>query len=143
MEWRVKVNDGSNILAAIPAQSIHSNTLDVIYSRIRSNITDLLEGSFDKSQVPENAFKSLKRLSELVRDDGKTPNTVQIWVKKEPIRLNRNIAQLIQEDCKPNYNDYGTIEGVLQTIQDGKPLTIKVRDVLYKDPMLSKRKLAF
>jgi len=135
VEWRVKVNDGSNVLAAVPSTSIHTSTINAICSRMTGNIGDLLDGNFDESQVSESAFKSLKHLSELVRDSGDNPNTVKVWIKKKPIHLNRNISRLIQEDWRADYNDYGTLEGVLQAIQDGRSLTIKVKDLLFDNPI--------
>ena len=135
VEWRVKVNDGSNVLAAVPSVSVHSNTMAAICSRMTGNIGDLIEGTFDESQVSESAFKSLKHLSELVRDGGDNPNSIKVWIKKKPIHLNRDIARLIQEDWRTDYKDYGTLEGVLQAIQDGRSLTIKVKDLLFSSPI--------
>lgn len=135
VEWRVKVNDGSNVLAAIPSSALHSNTLNAICSRMTGNIGDLLNGTFDEEQVSESAFKSLKHLSELVRDGGENPNAIKVWIKKRPIHLNRDISRLIQEDWRTEYNDFGTLEGVLQAIQDGKSLTIKVKDLLFANPI--------
>jgi len=135
VEWRVKVNDGSNVLAAVPSQYVRPETIDAICSRIGHNISDLIDGYFDESQVSESATKSLKHLSELVRDGGDNPNAVKIWIKKEPIHLNRDISRLIQEDWRADYNDYGTLEGVLQAIQDGRTLNIKVKDLLFERPI--------
>jgi len=130
IEWRVKVNDGSNVLAAIPSKSTHMTTINAICTRMTGNISDLLDGNFDESQVSESAFKSLKHLSELVRDGGDNPNTVKVWIKKNPIHLNRDISRLIQEDWRADYNDFGTLEGVL-----GRSLTIKVKDLLFDNPI--------
>jgi hypothetical protein len=135
LQWRVKVNDGSNVLAVLPNENTHTNTVNAICSRMETNIGDLLAGTFNEEQVSESAFKSLKYLSELVRNGGENPNAIKIWVKKKPIHLNREISQLIQEDWRADYNDYGTLEGVLQAIQDGRSLTIKVKDLLFDNPI--------
>lgn len=83
----------------------------------------------------EGAFKSLKHLSDLVMDGGENPNSIKLWIKKSPLHLNRDISRLIQEDWRTDYTDYGTLEGVLQAIQDGRSLTIKVKDLLFPNPI--------
>ena len=61
------------------------------------------------------------------------PVPIRLWVKKKPTSFEPAIASTIRENWRADYNDYGTIEGRLETIQESYgSLQFHIRDTMLR-----------
>jgi hypothetical protein len=106
-----------------------------IYRRTESGIQHLIDRDIEDSGLPEPALKHLRTLSEMTEagPNKAAPVPMRVWVEKRPISLEPTIASVIREEWRADYNDYGTIEGRLETIQESYgTLQFWIRDALLR-----------
>ena len=61
------------------------------------------------------------------------PVPIRLWVEKRPISFEPTIASAIREEWRADYNDYGTIEGRLEAIQETRgTLQFFIRDAMLR-----------
>lgn len=61
------------------------------------------------------------------------PVPLRLWVEKRPISFEPTIASVIREEWRADYNDYGTIEGRLEAIQETHgTLQFFIRDAMLR-----------
>ena len=61
------------------------------------------------------------------------PVPIRLWVEKKPISFEPTIASVIREEWRADYNDYGTIEGRLEAIQETHgTLQFYIRDAMLR-----------
>ena len=132
--WTVLVREGSGLIAMSPAPDTAPEILQQVYSKSEEGIDYLVRGQVEESNLSEPALKHLRSLSEITEGPRGHSIPVQIWVRRNPIPLNREIARVIKDDWRVDYSDHGTIEGRLETIQDkdGR-LQLQIRDVLVRE----------
>lgn len=120
-QWVVRVREGSTLLAVDPLPSVPPPIAETIFLHAEQGVERLAEGNMEDSGLPDAAIRHLKILAELAEGQpGRSaPVPLRLWVKRKPIALEPGLARLIREDQRSDYNDYGTIEGRLQTIQEG------------------------
>jgi hypothetical protein len=85
--------------------------------------------------LPEAALKHLRTLSEMTEagPNKVAPIPIRVWVERKPISLQPAIASAIREESRADYNDYGTIEGRLESIQETYgSLQFFIRDALLR-----------
>ncbi len=118
--WIVRVREGSTLLAIDPT-SVPEPISRTIFWRVEHGIKGLEDGNIEEAGLPDAAVRHLKTLAELAEGvPGKSPPlALRLWVKRKAIPVEPNLAKIIREDQRADYNDYGTIEGRLQTIQEG------------------------
>lgn len=119
-QWIVRVREGSALLAVDPSPTMPPEVARVVYARAERGIRHLINRDIDESGLPEPALKHLRTLSEMTEagPNKAAPVPIRIWIEKKPIPLEPAIASAIREDWRADYNDYGTIEGRLETIQE-------------------------
>jgi hypothetical protein len=134
VRWIVRVREGSALLAVYPGPSVDPPIAQAIYARAESGLRHLIDGDIDDSALPEPALKHLRALSEMTEAGPKAqPVPIRLWVKRKPIALQPTIARTIRESWRADYNDYGTIEGRLETIQESYgTLQFYIRDAMLR-----------
>lgn len=131
--WRVKVREGSNIVALDPVSE--ANVLSAALSRMTTATSALVSGDFDHPCLTEKAIQHAKKLSDLTKN-GKTTVPMRIWFSKEPIVIGPDIAENIRELERSSYSDFGTLEGTLKAITDhAGGLEIRIHDPLWARPI--------
>lgn len=131
VEWTVQVKEGSALIGVTPLDYVPHEVVEAVYAKVTSGIEHVRNGDIDHSGLSEPALKHLRVLSEISEGDKKRPIEMRIWVKRTPTSMSADIGQVISEDWRTEYSDFGTVEGRLETIQDKGTLLIYVRDLLF------------
>jgi hypothetical protein len=135
IRWIVRVREGSALLAVDPSPNIPQEIVRRVYKRTERGIRHLIDRDIENSGLPEPALKHLRTLSEMTEagPNKAAPVPMRVWVEKKPINLEPTIASVIREEWRTDYNDYGTIEGRLETIQESYgTLQFYIRDALLR-----------
>lgn len=137
--WVVRVREGSTLLGVDPLPTAHPEVIQALLTRAERGIEQITDGNVEDSGLPESAVKHLKTLAEIA--EGKRGQVegipIRLWVRKKPVPVVPAIAEVIREDWRSDYNDYGTIEGRLETIQEGiSGLQFRIRDPMYRQKIL-------
>jgi hypothetical protein len=133
--WIVRVREGSALLAVDPNPSLPPEVARKVYARAERGIRHLIDRDIEDSGLPEPALKHLRVLSEMTEagPNKAPPVPIRLWVEKRPISFEPTIASAIREDGRADYNDYGTIEGRLETIQESYgTLQFQIRDAMLR-----------
>lgn len=133
--WRVKVSEGSNIVALYASPTIRESVLSAALQRICDGTEAIVSGELDSAVLSEKAVDCARRLSELTKSgDRKVP--MRIWVSRRPIEYGPQVAERVREEKASAYNDFGTIEGTLKVIADQSgALEIRIYDPLWGRPI--------
>jgi len=105
IEWKVQVNKGSNILNAI-ASGVTQESIESVCDRMKFLLAESTGAKVNKS-----AIEHLDKLSNLTNKG----TLLKFWIKGQPRNLKPRIKQKKQ---RTGYEDYGTVEGWLTSIQD-------------------------
>jgi hypothetical protein len=135
IRWIVRVREGSALLAVDPCPNVPPEVARRIYIRTERGLLHLIDHDIEGSGLPEPALKHLRTLSEMTEagPNKVAPVPMRVWVQKKPISLQPTIASVIREEWRADYNDYGTIEGRLETIQESHgTLQFYIRDALLR-----------
>lgn len=131
VSWRVKVREGSNILAMHPSKNYETYDLGNIYNRVNNVTLALSTGDLENVGLNDDILEHAKGLSDLSNIAGESV-PIKIWVRKQPTLISPEIADFIREERNKGYTDYGSIEGQLNAIQDSMGrLELKIKDQLY------------
>ena len=134
--WIVKVRDGSAMLAVDPNPSMSIEQARIVYARAERGLRHLIDSNvLEDFGLPEPALKHLRVLSEMTQagPNKAPPVPIRIWIQRKPIFLEPTIASAIREDWRADYNDYGTIEGRLEAIQESHgTLQFFIRDAFLR-----------
>jgi hypothetical protein len=135
MDWRVKVREGSSILALFPAPSVLQAEALAAYARVEAATKALVSGDLSATHLEDATLEHARKLSELtVVKNATIP--MRVWVQRRPILFGPDVGEFIREETKPAYLDFGSIEGTLNAIQDGAGgLELRVRDPMWQRPV--------
>ena len=129
LSWRVKVSQGSNIIALTP--DAKANSLGSTLSRMRQATDALIAGDFEFAGLTEKAIQHAKKLSDLTKS-GKHQTPMRIWLRRQSIEFGPEVGELIRLEESSAYNDFGTLEGTLRAISDQSGgLEIRIHDPLW------------
>lgn len=134
-KWVVRVKEGSTLLGLDPTPSVPPEVARVVYARAERGLRHLIDQDVEDSGLGEPALKHLRVLSEMTEagPNKAQPVTIRLWVQKRPIAFAPAIAGTIREDQRADYNDYGVMEGRLETIQESHGgLQLYLRDAMLK-----------
>ena len=133
--WRVRVKEGSNLIALEPDEAVATSQLNAVYEKFSVSTKFLMDGDVDSAELNDAALNHIRQLSQLTASK-KQAVTMKFWVRKQPLSIGPRIAEAIREDWRSDYKDVGSVEGRLQAIQDsGGSLKIKIKDPLYVKPI--------
>lgn len=127
--WRVRVNEGSNLVGVEPEPGYSSALVGQIAHAVAEGLADIRDESKQPTHFSERALRNLRDLAKLVTDDSDT--SIRVWVRKEPIPLTPDVATRVSELLATEHEDFGSIEGRLETLSGRKGLHF----VIY-EPML-------
>ncbi len=132
LAWHVRVREGSNILALDPAPSVSPAEATAAIDRIDSAVRALVSGDLAETLLDEEALDNARKLSDLATvKGGATP--MRLWVRRSSFNFGPDIGEVIRDETKPAYRDFGSIEGTLNAIQDGAGgLELRIRDPLWR-----------
>ncbi|MEM1285391.1 MAG: hypothetical protein AAGH43_08385 [Pseudomonadota bacterium] len=129
LRWRVKVREGSNIIALAP--NAEANVLRATIERMRLATDALAAGDFEFTGLTEKAIQHAKRLSDLTKA-GKHVVPMRLWFSRVPMPFGPEIGELIRQEESGSYDDFGTLEGTLKAISDQVGgLEIRIHDPLW------------
>lgn len=132
VSWVVKVKEGSSLIGLEPVSAVPSSRLAMIYEKARFATHSVNQGNILGAGLTEKGIGYLKGLSDLAAKGG-NGQTINLWVKREPVNIGIGVAKLIQADGNTAYYDTGTIEGRLETISDANGgIKIRIKDFLYQ-----------
>ncbi len=131
-QWVVRLREGSQLIGVDPGATVPVEVVKAVYARVNHGIARLASGDVDEAGLSEPALKHLKTLSEFAEGVRGKPVAMKLWVCKKPNQLEPTIAKIIREDWKADYNDFGTVEGRLEAIQDHGNLQLRIRDALLR-----------
>lgn len=130
--WRVKVREGSNIIALSVDSRSDSNTATAALQRIHEGTIALVSGDFSAPALTEKAIQHAKRLSDLTRS-GSSITQMRMWLARRPIDFGPEVGDLVRQDEASSYSDFGTLEGTLRAISDqAGGLEIRIQDPLWR-----------
>ena len=132
-KWIVRVREGSTLFGLEPVLSAPAAIVQAIYNKASTGIDCLLTSTIDECGLSEGALKHLRTLSELTTRHKDRPTAIRLWVRKKPQDVNAKLADIIREDWRTDYTDFGSIEGRLESIgdKDGQ-IRLHVRDPMFK-----------
>jgi hypothetical protein len=129
--WTVKVKEGSSLIGLEPNATAPASRLAMIYKKAKFGLETLETGDVKGAGLSDKAIGCLKSLSDLT-DRYTDGQGINLWVRREPVRIGSGIARRVREDLESDYYDYGTVEGRLEAIQDANgALKIRVKDFLF------------
>jgi hypothetical protein len=133
LRWTVKVREGSALLGVVPAAATDPQLVQSIYAKAENGVRWLASGNIDQSGLPEPAIKHLRALSELTEGQRGALLNVRLWIKRVPVDVDAGIAEVVRQDWRTDYKDFGTVEGRLETIQDRDgTLLLQIRDSMLR-----------
>lgn len=133
--WIVRVREGSTLLAVDPTPKVPPQVVNLLLTRAERGIDGLAAGDIERADLPEPAMKHLRTLAEMAEGTrGRAePVPMRMWVRRKPISVEPIIASVIREEWRTDFNDYGTIEGRLETIQESHGgLQFQIRDTMLR-----------
>jgi hypothetical protein len=133
--WIVRVREGSALLAVAPSPNMAPETARTVYVRAERGMRNLINRNIVDADLPEPALKHLRILSEMTEagPNKAPPVPIKLWVEKKPISFEPTIASVSRDDVRADYNDYGAIEGRLESIQESYgTLQFYIRDALLR-----------
>lgn len=132
VEWVVRVREGSSLIGVDPVMRGPSpGVLAAIYTKAQSGLERLAAGDVESAGLSEVALRHLRVLAEMTDGTHGKPVPVKIWIRRAPVAVVPEVSHAIREDAKVAYNDYGTFEGRLRTIQDQGSVRVQLRDDLF------------
>lgn len=132
IKWRVRVKEGSNIIALAAGAGSDGNAVHAAHHRMFEGTTALVQGNFSTPILTEKAIQHAKKLSDLTRS-GAHVTRMRVWLSKRPIEFGPEVGDFVRQDEASSYSDYGTLEGTLKAIADqAGGLEIRIHDPLWK-----------
>ncbi|WP_421856644.1 hypothetical protein [Oricola sp.] len=132
VNWRVKVREGSNIIALSVGAQSDSNAVNAALQRMYEGTTALVQGDFSAPVLTEKAIQHAKKLSDLTKS-GPHVAPMRVWLSRRPIDFGPEVGEMVRQDEASSYSDYGTLEGTLKAISDQSGgLEIRIQDPLWK-----------
>lgn len=130
-KWEVQVKKASNLLCVRPHSEFNPVIKKMVYEKLENGKNNLQDG-FLPNDHSEEALKYLKQIGE-VADDASAP---KFWFKKSSVEVTKKIADDIDEYLKTgifsrgSYQDYGSVEGILQLVSEYKKPEVAITDRL-------------
>jgi hypothetical protein len=131
VNWRVKVREGSNIVALSVGAQSDGSAVNAALQRMSEGTLAIVRGDFSAPVLTEKAIQHAKKLSDLTKS-GPHVTPMRVWLSRRPIDFGPEVGDLVRQDEASSYNDYGTLEGTLKAISDQSGgLEIRIQDPLW------------
>jgi hypothetical protein len=135
IHWTVQVKSGSNLVGLTPTTaSVPDDVVQSVYSAVREGIEAIESDAEDVPGMSEISLKYMRDLAQVSSISEKNDTLIRVWTRHIPVQLTHktvvNVAAILNEA----YEDFGTIEGIVQVISSQGAL-----HVFIMEPIRSRR----
>ena len=117
VSWRVQVKQGSNLLGVYPRGFSSTGAAGRIISNVEAGLAMLEREAAEPPCFTEKALNSARDLGKLsLAGDGDL--IVRVWAAKSPTDLSARSVANIDELLTGAFDEYGALEGKVQTISE-------------------------
>lgn len=128
-EWTVQVKQGSNLIGLQPQPGYDPAIVQALLAKMKPGIKAIAEGEDPPADFPERALVHLRSLASVPTPD-KPDVFVRVWVKKEPVKVDNKLAANLTTMLGLAYEDYGSVEGLLQVVSERGSYRCEITDPL-------------
>jgi len=118
IHWLVQVKAGSNLVCVKAAPQTPFKVVENIKQAIKQGIETLEDKAEQPKDFSLDAIKKLQVLAQLESVKEEDDTRVQVWVGQIPLRITHNTVAHIADIIREEANDYGSVQGRLQTISE-------------------------
>lgn len=128
VQWTVSVKEGSAVFEMHPHSShLERAQLTKVVQAVETGITALSKGERKRPRhFNDDAMESAKKLAKLASAD----LFVTVKTPKAEVRLSALLVASVERHLEPEYEDYGSVEGVLEVVSGMEKLSFRLRDSL-------------
>ena len=130
LDWTVQVKKANNLICMKPVPGYNPAIAEKTYAVVGKGINSINDGVLPDDHSKE-ALSYLRRIGEVA--DGE--NAPRLWIKKEPVQITQKVSANIKDYINKHYQDYGSIEGLLQVISERGSYSAEITDPLIKKPV--------
>lgn len=116
-EWTIKVKSGSALVGLQPMPGYNPAIVQSVLAKLKPAIKSIEEGKEAPDNFSEKALVHLRALASVPTPD-KPEVFVRVWVKKEPVKVDNKLAANLTNMLGLAYDDYGSVEGLLQVVSE-------------------------
>ena len=131
VRWAVAVKHGSNLVQVSPQPGYDPAIISVVTDAVADGISQIEEREARPDHFSEKALRSLRDLSNVVGRTSNDDTTVRVWVRRNPIDVTAKAGANVIGLLASKYEDYGSIEGRLQTLTERGRLQFIVYERLW------------
>lgn len=126
--WIVKVYQGSALLGLEPAPGSPLAAVRRTYQKLAISWARLEAGDLDQAGLSDSAIRYARDLSEFVGRQGQDSAELRLWIEHVAVEITALPSRQIRLSQTAEYNDHGSIEGILDGIRDRRRLEVTVFD---------------
>ena len=127
ISWGVQVKKGSNLIGYVPNIPVNPQVVVMVANGIRQ----FESGCTRPVGFSEAMLFNLQNLCEVTKSSKKQSIKVNVWLNKESIALSGNVKTNINKALAGTFIEYGSIEGLLQTIDSHAGYQFAIYEPLY------------
>ena len=131
IRWTVDVKHGSNLVQVSPQPGYDPAIISLVTEAVSDGISQIEERETRPPHFNERALRSLRDLSNVVGRTDSDDTTVRVWVRRDPIDVTAKAAANVIGLLASEHEDYGSIEGRLQTLTERGRLQFIVYERLW------------
>lgn len=131
VRWSVTVKHGSNLVQVSPQPGYDPAIIGVVTEAVADGLSQIEERETRPAHFTEKALRSLRDLSSAVGRTDSDDTTVRVWVRRNPIDITAKAAANVSGLLGSDHKDYGSIEGLLQTLTERGRLQFIVYERLW------------
>lgn len=135
VQWTVAVKEGSNLVGLNPLPGTNPAIVDRIMSAVSHGVSQLEDRAAQPQFFTERAIKNLRDLADVVGTSEVDDVQVRVWVRKEPTPLTHKTVAHVAQILASEHEDYGSIEGKLQTVTERGGFHFVVYQLLWDTPV--------
>lgn len=129
--WTVQVKKASNLVGMQPTSGFNPAITHRTYAMVERGISSILNDGILPEDHSEDALSYLRKIGEVADDEG----SPRLWVERKPVKVTQKVAANITEHLAANYQDYGSIEGLLQVVSERGSYRAEITDPLSNKPV--------
>lgn len=133
--WVVQVHEGSNFVGLQPRPGYPTATIESIKRKVYTGVTTLETGGPIPENFPEPAIRYLQQLGSIVGRTTRDNTRIRVWIKHEPQPVSQKTAANAADLLGWKYQDYGSVEGVLQVVSAHRGLQFVIYEPLWNKPI--------
>jgi hypothetical protein len=134
-DWHVQVKKGSNLVGAYPARGVPPFIVDRVLSTMGDGVAGLEREAREPVAFTDKALKSLRKLAQVAGTSTADDTQVRVWVGKQPQRVTQRSVFHVTEILEAIYQEYGSVEGRLQTISERGGLRFVIYEPVWDRPI--------